>query len=92
MVHNLPTKWDIALEVVLTSVILKYPSLYSIWRPMAFAYISFLMMFSFQNSKYFEILLLMEKKKSIDFEVSLPQIGQNGIGFGTPFGSWVQLW
>ncbi len=59
---------------------------------MAFAYISFLMMFSFQNSKYFEILLLMEKKKSIDFEVSLPQIGQNGIGFGTPFGSWVQLW
>jgi hypothetical protein len=58
---------------------------------MAFVYISFLIMFSFQNSKYFEILLLM-KKKPIDFEVSLPQIGQNGIGFGIPFGNWVPLW
>jgi hypothetical protein len=57
---------------------------------MAFVDISILIMFSFQNSKYFEILLLMEKKP-IDFEVSLPQIGQNGIGFGTPLGSRLQL-
>jgi hypothetical protein len=33
----------------------KTPSQYSIHGPMTFAYISFFTMFSFQNSKYFEM-------------------------------------
>jgi hypothetical protein len=54
---------------------------------MAFGYISFFTMFSFQNSKYFEMSLLMSFFFFIDFEASLPQIGRNGIGFGIPLGS-----
>jgi len=54
---------------------------------MAFTYISFLTMFRFQNSKYFEIPLQITFSSFIDFEASLPQIGQNGTSFGTPLGS-----
>jgi hypothetical protein len=54
---------------------------------MALAYILFVRMFNFQNSKYLYIPLLKNLSSSIDFEESLPQIRQNGIKFETPFGS-----
>jgi hypothetical protein len=57
---------------------------------MAFVYISSFTMFNFQNSKYFEMPLLMTF--SIEFEASLPQIGWNGTRFGTPLCSLGQPW
>jgi hypothetical protein len=43
---------------------------------MTLAYISSLKILSFQNSKYFEIPLLINLSFSTNFETSLPQIGK----------------
>jgi hypothetical protein len=75
-----PTKWDFVLEMVLTNF-LKFLPIFDIGHGLCIHIISF------QNSKYFEISLLMSFSFFIDFETSLPQIGQNGRGFGIPFGS-----
>jgi hypothetical protein len=61
---------------------LKIPSHYSI-LPMVLVYISSFIMFNFQNSKYFEIPLLMDLSFSIEIQTLLSQITQNVVSFGT---------
>jgi hypothetical protein len=54
---------------------------------MTLAYISSFKILSFQNSKYFEIPLLMNFFLFIDFGASFPQIGWKGTCFKIPLGS-----
>jgi hypothetical protein len=44
-------------------------------------------MFNFQNSKYFEIPLLVDLSFSIEIQTLLSKIAQNEVSFGTPLDS-----